>query len=80
MTITASSLSETYGFGGTSAALGTTAFTISFGHLFGSDSVTAVTLSTNATLSTSSNYNAGTWTITPSGAIGSGFQLHIQLY
>ena len=72
VTITASSLSETYGFGGTSAALGTTAFTISSGHLFGSDSVTAVTLSTNATLSTSSNYNAGTWTITPSGAIGSG--------
>ena len=64
---------------GHEARLGTTAFTISSGHLFGSDSVTAVTLSTNATLSTSSNYNAGTWTITPSGAIG-GLQLHIRLY
>ena len=63
ITITASTQSKTYGFGGTSAALGTPAFTAS--GLLGSDSVSSVTLSTNATLSSSSNYNAGTWDITP---------------
>ena len=78
VTITASSQSETYGFGGTSAALGTTAFTAS--GLFGSDSVTSVTLSTNATLSSSSNYNAGTWDITPSAAIGSGLSNYTITY
>ena len=73
LTITAKPQTPTYGFGGTSAALGTTAFTISVGKLYGSDSVSSVTLSTNdATLSSSSNYNAGTWTITPSGYTGSG--------
>jgi len=64
LTITASNQGKTYGFGGTSAALGTSAFTDS--GLLGSDSVSSVTLSTNATTSTSGNYNAGTWTITPS--------------
>ena len=78
LTITASNQSETYGFGGTSAALGTTAFTAS--GLFGSDSVTSVTLSTNATLSSSSNYNAGTWNITPSAAIGSGLSNYTITY
>ena len=39
------------------------------GQLFNGDSVTSVTLSTNATLSSSSHYNAGTWPITPSAAI-----------
>ena len=76
--ITASSQSQTYGFSGTSAALGTTAFTAS--GLFGSDSVTSVTLSTNATLSSSSNYNAGTWNITPSTAIGSGLSNYTITY
>ena len=76
--ITASSQSQTYGFSGTSAALGTTAFTAS--GLFGSDSVTSVTLSTNATLSSSSNYNAGTWNITPSAAIGSGLSNYTITY
>ena len=78
LTITASNQSETYGFGGTSVALGTTAFTAS--GLFGSDSVTSVTLTTNATLSSSSNYNAGTWNITPSAAIGSGLSNYTITY
>ena len=77
LTITASE-SQTYGFGGTSAALGTTAFTAS--GLFGSDSVTSVTLTTNATLSSSSNYNAGTWDIAPSAAIGSGLSNYTITY
>ena len=36
--------------------------------LQGSDAIDATTLSTNAMLSGSSNYNAGTWTLTPSAA------------
>ena len=78
ITITASTQSKTYGFGGTSAALGTPAFTAS--GLLGGDSVSSVTLSTNATLSSSSNYNAGTWTITPSAAIGSGLSNYTITY
>ncbi len=70
LTINASSQIQSYGFGGTSAALGTTDFTVS--GLVGSDSVTSVRLSTSATLSGSSNYDAGTWSITPSAPIGSG--------
>ena len=66
LTITASNQDKTYGFGGTSAALGTTAFTVS--GLQGSDAIDTATLSTNATLSGSLNYNAGTWTLTPSAA------------
>ena len=62
--MTASNQSKTYGFGGTGAALGTSAFTVS--GLQGSDAIDAATLATNATLSGSSNYNAGTWAITPS--------------
>src|SRR5208337_910800 len=78
LTITASNQSKTYGFGGTSAALGTSAFTDS--GLLGSDSVSSVTLSTNANLSGSSNYNAGTWTITPSAASGSGLSNYTITY
>ncbi len=44
-------------------------FTVSFGQLYNGDTVGSVTLTTNATLSTSSHYNAGTWPITPSAAI-----------
>ncbi len=44
-------------------------FTVSSGQLFNGDWVSTVTLFTNPTLSTSSHYNAGTWTITPSAAI-----------
>ncbi|MBI3601867.1 MAG: hypothetical protein HY209_03135, partial [Candidatus Omnitrophica bacterium] len=62
LTVTASDQSKTYG----NAALGTTAFTSS--GLQNGETIGAVTLSTNATLSTSGNYNAGTWTITPSAA------------
>ena len=39
-----------------------------------------MTLSTNATHSSSSNYNAGTWTITPSAAIGSGLSNYTITY
>ena len=39
-----------------------------------------MTLSTNATLSSSSHYNAGTWTITPSAAIGSGLSNYTITY
>ena len=86
--ITPGTQTVTYGFGGlkagTSASLGTTDFTAVVGiynsnevlidtvPMYGSDSVTSVTLSTNATFSSSINYNAGTWTITPSSPIGSG--------
>ena len=78
LTITASNQNKTYGFGGTSAALGTSAFTDS--GLLGSDSVSSVMLATNATLSGSSNYNAGTWTITPSAASGSGLSNYTITY
>ncbi len=44
-------------------------FTVSFGQLYNGDTVGSVTLTTNATLSTSSHYNAGTWPITPSADI-----------
>ena len=71
ITITANNQSPTYGFGGSSAALGTTEFRPTSGIIYGSD-ITGVTLSTNATSSTSGNYNAGTWTLTPSAASGTG--------
>jgi filamentous hemagglutinin family protein len=71
LTVTASDQSKTYGFGGTSAALGTTAF-ISSG-LQGGETIGGVTLSTNATLSTSGNYDVGLWEITPSAATGGTF-------
>ena len=69
ITITAANQNQTYGFGGTSGALGTSFNNT--GTIYNSD-ITGVTLSTNATSSTSNNYNAGTWTITPSSASGSG--------
>ena len=58
------------------------AFTVTSGQLFtaNGDSVTSVTLFTNPTLSTSSHYNAGTWTITPSAAIGSGLSNYAITY
>ena len=72
LVITALNQSQTYGFGGiqyggTNAALGTTDFTAfvqinndpnDLVNMYGSDSVTSVTLSTDATLSNSFNYNA----------------------
>src|SRR5271157_3843888 len=89
LVITATPQTQTYGFGGTSAALGTTGFTAkveipgiknappTFIAMYGSDSITSVTLSTNATSSSSFNYDAGTWTITPSGATGSGLSNYL---
>ena len=67
--ITANSQARTYGFGGiqyagTPASLGTTDFTAS--GLYGSDSVTAVTLyidDPNLELSSTLNYDAGGWDI-----------------
>jgi hypothetical protein len=80
-------------YGGTNAALGTTDFTAqvqipdpadptnpandSYIPMYSSDSVTSVTLSTDASLSDSHNYNvalsgATPWTITPSSPIGKG--------
>ena len=77
--ITPGTQTESYGFGGleagTSASLGTSDFTAyvelndnpgDLVPLYGSDSVTSVTLSTNASYSTSHNYNAGPWLITRS--------------
>ena len=60
LTLTATDQSKTYGFGGTSAALGTTGFTNASGTIYGTD-ITGVTLSTNDTTSTSGNYKAGTY-------------------
>ena len=71
ITITATGQSQTYGFGGSSSSLGTTGFNES-GSLASGESVTGVTLSTNDTTSSSNNYNAGTWNITPSAATGAG--------
>ena len=48
ITIAANDQSPTYGFGGSSAALGTTEFRPTSGIIYGSD-ITGVTLSTNAT-------------------------------
>ena len=53
--------------------------------MYGSDSVTSVTLSTNASLSNSLNYNvalpgAAPWTITPSSPIGSGLSNYAITY
>ncbi len=77
LTITATDQTQTYGFGGTGASLGTSAF-ISTG-LQNGETVGAVTLTTNATTSTSGNYNTDAydsgnpWTITPSAATGGTF-------
>src|SRR5208337_4240722 len=67
LTVTATGQNQTYGFGG----LGTTGFSES-GSLVSGQSVTGVTLSTNDTTSTSGNYRAGTYDLTPSAATGSG--------
>jgi hypothetical protein len=67
LTITASNQTTTYG----NTNLGTSAFTSS--GLQNGETIGAVTLSTNASISTSGNYNAGTWSITPSAATGGTF-------
>ncbi len=77
LAITANNVSGTYG----SVSLsGTTGFTES--GLISGDSISGVTLSTNATLSSSGNYNysATPWTITPSAATGSGLSNYSITY
>ena len=80
LTVTATNESQTYGFGGNSAALGTTNFSVTGGTLYGTDSVTGVTLSTNDTQSTSNNYKAGSYNLTPSTATGSGLSNYTITY
>jgi len=67
LTITANNQTLTYG----NSSLGTSGFTTS--GLQNGETVGSVTLSTNATLSTSGNYNAGSWNITPSNPVGGTF-------
>ena len=69
LTITASDVSMTYADG--TALNGASGFTSS--GLQGGDAVDSVTLTTNATTSSSGNWNAGSWSITPSAATGSSF-------
>jgi hypothetical protein len=68
LTIMASSINPTYGDGTTLS--GTTGFSTM--GLIGSDTVSSVSLSTNAPTSGSGNWNVGDWSITPSSAVGSG--------
>ena len=70
LTITAMNQTKTYGFGGIGSSLGIAGF--SKGSLYNADTISAVTLSTNATVSGSGKYNAGTWALTPSAATGTG--------
>jgi hypothetical protein len=67
LTVTASDQTKTYG----DSNLGSSAFTSS--GLQNGETIGSVTLSTNATPSTSGNYTAGSWTITPSAATGGTF-------
>jgi hypothetical protein len=69
LTVTANDVSMTYGDGTT--LNGSTGFS-AVGFQNG-DSIDSVTLSTNAPLSSSGNWTAGTWSITPSSATGSNF-------
>jgi trimeric autotransporter adhesin len=68
LTVTAKNVNMIYADGTT--LNGTTGFTTA--GLLGSDTVSSVSLASNATLSGSGNWNAGTWAITPSAALGSG--------
>ena len=76
LTVTTKNVTMTYADGTT--LNGTTGFTTS--GLLGSDSVSSVTLGTNATTSGSGNWNAGTWTITSSAALGSGLSNYSITY
>ena len=77
LTITASNVSGTYGTSGANTLNGTTGFAAS--GLVNGQTVGSVTLATNASSSTSGNYNANTggnpasWTITASAATGGTF-------
>jgi hypothetical protein len=76
LSVTAKNVSMTYADGTT--LNGSTGFTTS--GLLGGDTVTSATLSSNATLSTSGNWNVGTWNITPSAALGSGLSNYTITY
>ena len=77
LTITASNVSGTYGTSAANTLNGTTGFSSS--GLLGGQTIGSVTLGTNASSSTSGNYNANTggnpasWTITASAATGGTF-------
>ena len=75
LSITATNQTKTYGFGN----LGTNGFSTS-GTLYGSDTVTSVTLTTNASTSTSGQYSAGSWSLTPSVALGTGLSNYAITY
>jgi trimeric autotransporter adhesin len=76
LTVTAKNVNMTYADGTTFNT--STGFTTS--GLLGSDAVNSVSLATNATTSTSLNWNAGTWTITPSAASGTGLSNYTISY
>lgn len=67
LTITANNQNQTYGDGNT--------FTAGFSSsgLYGSETIGSVSFATNATSSTSGNWNFGSWSITPSAATGGTF-------
>jgi len=67
LTVTANDVTMTYADG--TQLDDVNGFTVS--GLVGSDSVSSVTLTTNATINNSDNWDAGTWAITPSNATGS---------
>ena len=69
LTITANDVTATYADGSTLDAYN--GFTVS--GLQGSDTLAGIILSTNASLSGSSNWNVGNWTIAPSAAFGAAF-------
>jgi filamentous hemagglutinin family protein len=71
ITIAPTNQTVTYGFGGSSAALGTVGFHTTSGTIYGAD-ITGVTITTNATSSSSSNYNAGTWNLTAQNGSATG--------
>ncbi|MBI3601965.1 MAG: filamentous hemagglutinin N-terminal domain-containing protein [Candidatus Omnitrophica bacterium] len=75
LSIIANSLSKVYG---DTATLGTTAFTTS-GTLYGSDSVTGVTL-TSAGAAATANVAGSPYDIVPSAAVGSGLDNYIISY
>ncbi len=74
LTITATNQNQVYGFGGTSAALGTTGFKASSGTIYNGD-ITGVTITADGAddyKSGSGNYRRGAWDLTASAATGPG--------
>ncbi len=69
--ISANTETQTYGFGGVNSALGSTSFSVR-GPLYGNTNVTGVTFLTNAPLSSSGYYQAGTYSLIPNAATGPG--------